>query len=152
MVSLAVRRAAARLCLSLGWQPLHEVPIPNSRRCDLLALRPDGGFVCIEVKSGVRDFLADRKWSDYHAFCDQLFFAVDETFPAKLIPTEVGLIVACVTSPGDPVILRDAPTHKLAPSRRRALLLHFAMLAAGRLSAVEDPAATAAFRTALRAE
>ncbi len=49
--SLAIRRAAARLCGRLGWAPLHEVPLPNGRRADILALRPDGGFVCIEVKS-----------------------------------------------------------------------------------------------------
>ncbi len=54
-----VRRAAARLCLHLGWSPLHEVRLPNGRRADILALRPDGGFVCIEVKSGLPDFLAD---------------------------------------------------------------------------------------------
>ena len=46
--SLAIRRAAARLCGRLGWAPLHEVPLPNGRRADILALRPDGGFVCIE--------------------------------------------------------------------------------------------------------
>ena len=33
--------------------------LPNGRRADILALRPDAGFVCIEVKSGARDFLAD---------------------------------------------------------------------------------------------
>jgi hypothetical protein len=37
-------------------------------------------------------------------------------------------------------------------ARRRALLHRFAVLAAGRLAAVEDPAGFAALRTALRAE
>ena len=58
--SLAIRRATALLCLRLGWSPVHEVPLPNARRADILALRADGGFACIEVKSGLRDFQTDR--------------------------------------------------------------------------------------------
>ena len=79
--ALAIRRAAARLCLRLGWAPLHEVALPNGRRADILALRPDGCFACIEVKSGPRDFLTDLKWQDYREFADELFFAVDVDFP-----------------------------------------------------------------------
>ena len=60
-----IRRAAARLCGRLGWAPLHEVRLPNGRRADILALRPDGGFACIEVKSGLRDFQTDTKWHEY---------------------------------------------------------------------------------------
>ena len=62
--TLSIRRAASRLCGQLAWAALHEVPLPNGRRADILALRPDGGFTCIEVKSGVRDFLTDGKWPD----------------------------------------------------------------------------------------
>ena len=152
LVSAAVRRQAARLCATLGWSALHEVTIPNGRRCDLLALRPDGGFVCIEVKSGVRDFLSDGKWPEYRAYCDALFFAVDETFPLDLIPHEAGLIVACVGVLGEPAVLRHAPAHPIAPARRRALLIQFATLAANRLAAAEDPLYAASFRTALRPE
>ena len=56
-----VRRAAARLCLRLGWAPLHEVRLANGRRADILALQPGSGFVCIEVKSGLRDYLHGRQ-------------------------------------------------------------------------------------------
>ena len=128
------------------------MPIPNGRRCDLLALRPDGDFVCIEVKSGVRDFTSDMKWPDYRQYADALYFAVDETFPIELIPEDVGLIVACIACPGEPEIIRAAPVHRLAPARRRALLHQFATLAAMRLAALEDPAAATAWRVALRAE
>jgi hypothetical protein len=147
--SLSIRRSAARLCGQLAWAALHEVPLPNGRRADLLALCPDGCFICIEVKSGVRDFLADAKWSAYREFCDALYFAVDADFPQSLIPTDVGLIVA---DHGGAEMLRPAPTHPLAPARRRALLHRFAMLAAGRLAASEDPAGTMALRSALRVE
>jgi len=147
--SLAIRRAAARLCGRAGWAPLHEVPLPNFRRADILALRGDAGLVCIEVKSGARDFLADGKWPDYRAFCDALYFAVDEDFPLALLPPDVGLIVAAA---GAADILREAPAHPLAPARRRVLLHRFARLAALRLAAIEDPAGAADLRAALRAE
>ncbi len=147
--ALAVRRAAALLCIRLAWAPVHEVPLPNGRRADILALRPDGGFACIEVKSGPRDFLTDGKWPEYRDFSDALYFAVDADFPAGLIPDEVGLIVAHGT---EAELVRDAPTHPLAPARRRALLHRFAALAATRLAAMEDPVGVAGLRTALRVE
>ncbi len=147
--SLAVRRATARLCGRLGWAPLHEVPLPNGRRADILALRQDGGFACIEVKSGPRDFLTDSKWPDYRDFADALYFAVDDAFPVELVPAEVGLIVA---SEGFADIVREAPVHPLAPSRRRGMLQRFAWIAALRLAAMEDPAGAADLRAALRAD
>lgn len=145
----AVRQAAARLCVLLGWAPIHEVALPNGRRADILALRPDGGFVCIEVKSGARDFLSDAKWPDYRDFCDALYFAVDLDFPPDLLPADVGLIVAAEFSAE---LVREAPAHPLPASRRRALLLRFAFLAASRLVALKDPGALVALRGALRPE
>jgi hypothetical protein len=147
--ALVIRRAVARLCLRLGWAPLHEVPLPSGRRADILALRPDGCFACIEVKSGPRDFLTDLKWQDYRAFADELFFAIDVDFPQDLLPAETGLIVAAGL---EAELLRDAPAHPLSGARRRALLHRFALLAAGRLATFEDPAGVADLRVALRVE
>jgi hypothetical protein len=138
--TLLVRRAAARLCLRLGWAPLHEVRLANGRRADILALQPGGGFVCIEVKSGLRDYLADGKWTEYQPFCDQFFFAVDCDFPRDVLPPETGLIV-CAGLEAD--LLREPLVVRLAPPRRKALLERFAWLAAGRLAAAEDPAGMA---------
>ncbi len=146
---LAVRRATATLCRQLAWVALHELPLPNGRRADLLALRPDGGFVCIEVKSGPRDFLTDGKWTDYREYCDALYFAVDDDFPVELLPESTGLIVACGR---EAEMLRPAPAHPLPPARRRALTHRFATVAAARLAALEDPAVTASLRSALRVE
>jgi hypothetical protein len=115
---------------------LHEVTLPNGRRADILALRPDGGFVCIEVKSGVLDFTSDGKWPAYLDFCDAFFFAVDADFPRTLLPDAVGLIV---TADDEAAMLRDSPVHRMAPARRRALLQRFAMLAACRLENSLDP-------------
>jgi hypothetical protein len=147
--ALAVRRATARLCVLLGWAPVHEVPLPNGRRADILALRPDGSFACIEIKSGPRDFLADQKWPDYREFCDSLYFAVDVDFPQALLPTDAGLIVAAEQIAE---LLHEAPLHPLSGSRRRSLLQRVCFLAASRLALLEDPGAAAALRTALRAE
>ena len=147
--SLAIRRAAARLCVQLGWSPVHEVPLPNHRRADILALRGDGGFACIEVKSGPRDFLTDSKWPEYRIFSDALYFAVDGDFPVTLLPEDTGLIVAC---DGTAELLREAPQHPLAPARRRALMQRFATIAAQRLAWLEDPEAMQGLRVALRAE
>jgi hypothetical protein len=145
----SIRRATARLCLRLGWAPLHEVPLPSGRRADILALRPDGCFACIEVKSGPRDFLTDFKWEDYREFADELFFAVDADFPQELLPVETGLIVAAGL---EAELLREAPAHPLPTARRRALLHRFAWLAAGRVAMLEDPAGVADIRAALRVE
>jgi hypothetical protein len=138
--TLLIRRAAARLCLRLGWVPLHEVRLANGRRADILALQPNSGFVCIEVKSGLRDYLTDAKWTEYQPFCDLFFFAVDADFPSDLLPPETGLIV-CAGREAD--VIREPLHVRLAAPRRKALLERFAWLAAARLAAVEDPTGVA---------
>lgn len=145
----SITRAALRYCAQRGWAPLAEMPLPNGRRADILALAPDGQFAVLEVKSTARDFLADRKWPEYRAYCDQIYFAVDLDFPQVLLPAEAGLVVA---DGPEATLLREAPTHPLAPARRRALLLRFARQAAGRLAALADPAGFAELRAALRLE
>ena len=143
-----IRLEVARLCLALGWTPLHEMTLPDGRRADIMALLPDGRFVCIEIKSGAADFIADRKWQDYRGYSDALYFAVDVDFPQGLLPEGPGVIVACEGAE----ILRVAESHTLAPARRRALLTRFAQLAGMRLSAREDPAGFASLAAAVRAE
>jgi len=131
-----VRRAASRFCRQMGWSPLHEVALANGRRADILALRPDGQIICIEVKSCAADYLSDGKWPEYRDFSDALYFAVDADFPHALLPDDVGVIV---TAALEADLLREAPEHKMAPARRRALLQRFAVLAAARLENVVDP-------------
>lgn len=144
-----VCRAATRFCAMSGWAPVHEMPLPNGRRADILALQPDGCFVVVEVKSCARDFLTDGKWPEYRDYCDRLFFAVDLDFPQELLPEDAGLLVADGTGAA---MLRDAPPHRLAPARRRALLHRYAVVAAGRLAALSDPSSHAELRAALRVE
>ncbi len=147
--TLAVTRAAARFCALRGWAPVEQVPLPDGRRADILALQPAGDFTIIEVKSCARDFLSDGKWTDYRAWCDRLYFAVDLDFPQDLLPEDTGLIIA---EDREAALLREAPEHRLAPARRRSLLHRYAMLAGGRLAALADPAGAAEMRAALRVE
>lgn len=147
--TLAVTRAAVRFCVLRGWAPVEQVPLPDGRRADIVALLPNGDFAILEVKSCARDYLCDAKWADYRAWCDRLFFAVDLDFPQDLLPAEVGLLV---TEDRESALLRDAPEHRLAPARRRALLHRIALLASARLAMLSDPAGAAELRAALRLE
>jgi hypothetical protein len=145
----AVCRAATLFCGMRGWAPVREMPLPNGRRADILALLPDGRFAVVEVKSGARDFLSDQKWPEYREFCDLLYFAVDLDFPQELLPDDVGLLVV---EGREAALLREAPAHPLAPARRRSLLHRYAVTAAGRLAALQDPAGLAELRAALLVE
>jgi hypothetical protein len=125
------------------------MPLPNGRRADILALLPDGSFAVVEVKSCARDFLVDGKWPEYRDYCDWLYFAVDLDFPAALLPADVGVIVVDGL---DAALVREAPSHRLTSPRRRALLHRYAVAAAGRLAALQDPAGVAEIRSALLVE
>jgi hypothetical protein len=125
------------------------MPLPDGRRADVMAITQQCEVVIIEAKSGARDFLTDQKWPSYRAWCDRLFFAVDLDFPQELLPDDVGLLVA---DGRETSLLRDAPSHPMAPARRKSLLLRFAMLAGRRLAAEQDPWGAEELRLALRFE
>ena len=129
-------RGVCRALAQRGFATLVEVPLANGRRADVLALGRDGELVVVEIKSSVVDFKSDRKWQEYRAFCDRLYFAVASGFPSALIPDDCGLIVA---DPFGAAFLREGAALPLAPARRRAMLLRFAALAAGRLRRLTDP-------------
>lgn len=129
-------RGACRALEQLGYVSLVEFPFANGRRADVLALGRSGEFVIVEVKSSVADFRADRKWSIYRDFSDRLYFAVPPDFPRALIPNECGLMVADSFSAA---LLRDGETVRLDPTRRRALTMRFARIAATRLRRLIDP-------------
>ena len=134
--ALAVARGARRYLRALGFATLNELPLPDGRRADIVALGQDGALHIIEVKSSAADFRADTKWQDYRAHCDRLFFAIPQTLPPDIMPPDAGLIVADAYGAE---LLRAAPEHRLAPATRRALLIRFAEAAALRLHALHDP-------------
>ncbi len=127
--TLAVTRGAARLMMAMGYAPLLEVGLPNGRRADIMALSPRGRLAICEVKSGLEDYRADRKWGDYLPFCDAFYFAVAPEFPRQILPEGPGLIVADAF---DGAVIVEPPETPLAPARRKALTVAFARLAAFR--------------------
>jgi len=135
-VAAQVVRGVRRTLAALGHASVVEFTLATGRRADVFAVDGAGTVTIVEVKSGVADFRTDRKWPDYTPFCDRFFFAVPEGFPEGLIPPPWGLIIA---DGYEAAVLREAPEHRLHAARRRALLLRFAIAAAGRLHRLEDP-------------
>jgi hypothetical protein len=136
-IAKELARGVCRALAQQGFATLTEFALATGRRADVLALGRDGELVIVEVKSSVADFRADRKWPEYRAFCDRLYFAVADGFPADLIPGDCGLIRA---DPFGAALLREAPKAPLAAARRRAVTLRFAQVAATRLRRLIDPA------------
>ncbi|MHA6287964.1 DNA repair putative endonuclease MmcB [Maricaulis sp. CAU 1757] len=134
----ALMRGAARLLWQLGYSAIPEFKLPDGRRADLAALGRKGEITIVEVKSGIADFRADGKWTEYSGYCERLYFAVSQRFPHDLIPDEAGLIVA---DGFGGAIVRESPVMALAPARRKALTLRFARAAADRLMRAGEPGA-----------
>ena len=57
-----------------------EMPLPNGRRADLMAIDSKGRFTIVEIKVAKADLIGDGKWTDYLDYCDRFFWAV----PANL--------------------------------------------------------------------
>jgi hypothetical protein len=132
----AIAIGARRLLAGLGFASVTELTLASGRRADIVGLGPDGCIWIIEIKSSVADFRADAKWPAYRDYCDRLLFAVAPDFPTEILPAETGLILADGYGAD---LAREAPEHKLAGARRRAVMLRFAHVAAGRLHALVDP-------------
>lgn len=133
--ALAVRRGLSRLLRDHDCVLLTEFTLASGRRADVIALRPDGSFWIIEIKSSPEDFFADYKWHEYLEFCDQFSFAIPQTMDAGLIPVEAGLVIA---DQWGAEIIRPASQHALHTSRRKALTHSFARSAAQRLQMIVD--------------
>ena len=134
--ALMIARGVRRLLRARGFSSLTELNLTDGRRADIAAINGEGEVMIVEIKSSPADFRADRKWRDYIACCDRLYFAISERTPAELMPSEAGLIVA---DPYGAEILREAELQRMAPPSRRALLLRFAQAAADRLHRLADP-------------
>jgi hypothetical protein len=118
-----------------------EVPLPNGRRADMMAIDARGFLTIVEIKVAKADLVGDCKWTDYLDYCDRFFWAVPAILAPLLqedrfLPGEAGLIVA---DRYDAAILREPVERMLAAARRKAELLRFARRAARRLSAQIDP-------------
>ena len=136
-----VARGVIRLFCRQDLFAICEVPLPNGRRADMMAIDGKGALTIVEIKVAKADLLGDVKWTDYLDYCDRFFWAVPPDLASicdgeRFMPNEAGLIVA---DRYDAVLMRDATHRPLAPARRKAELLRFARRAARRLSAQIDP-------------
>ncbi len=130
-----VARGVSRLLLQEGFSPILEFTLANGRRLDVAALGPDGTVAGVEIKVAVADLKTDIKWPDYLDFCELFYFAIPPEFPDELVPPDTGLIVA---DRFGGAIVRPSPLLSIHASRRKAVTLRFAKLAAERLNAVTD--------------
>ncbi len=140
-VATDVARGVTRLLCRQDLFAICEMPLPNGRRADLMAIDAKGGLTIVEIKVAKADLVGDAKWTDYLEYCDRFFWAVPPALAGLLdqeryLPTEAGLIVA---DRYDAAVVRPAALRPLAPARRKAEVLRFARRAARRLSAQIDP-------------
>ena len=140
--ALMVARGVRRMLRAHGFSSIAELGLLSGRRADIVALHPDGTVHIIEIKSSVADFRADAKWQDYRAHCDRLYFAIADSVPPDIMPSDAGLMLADAYGAH---LLREAPEHRMPPATRRAVLLRFAQTAADRLHGLGDPGALAAY-------
>lgn len=136
MVTAAdVARGVSRLLMQEGFSPILEFSLSNGRRLDVAALGPDGTIAGVEIKVALADLRTDLKWPDYLEFCELFYFAIPPDFPDEFVPPGTGLIVA---DRYGGAIVRPAPQSLLHASRRRAVTLRFAKVAAERLATALD--------------
>jgi hypothetical protein len=131
--AIAVARGVSRLLIQEGYSPILEFTLANGRRLDVAALGPDGTMVGVEIKVALADLKGDLKWPEYLEFCELFYFAIPPDFPDEYVPTGTGLIVA---DRYGGAIVRPSPRSVLHPSRRKAVTLSFARVAAERLSQI----------------
>ena len=131
--ALGVARGVSRLLIQEGYSPILEFTLANGRRLDVAALGADGTMVGVEIKVALADLRGDQKWPDYLEFCELFYFAIPPDFPDEYVPAGTGLIVA---DRYGGAIVRPSPRTVLHPSRRKAVTLSFARVAAERLSQI----------------
>ena len=142
MAAQDVARGITRLFFHQDVFALCEVPLPNGRRADMVAIDGAGLISIVEIKVSRADLMGDGKWHDYLDYCDRFFWAVPAGFDLGPFEEECfrpgvcGLIVA---DRYDAAVIREAPVRKLAPARRKAETLRFARRAARRLAGDLDP-------------
>jgi hypothetical protein len=135
-----VARGASRLLLQEGYSPILEFTLANGRRLDVAALGGDGCMLGVEIKVALPDLRGDMKWPEYLEFCDHFYFAIPPDFPDEFVPDGTGLIVA---DRYGGAIVRRSPQWPLHASRRKAVTLRFAKVAAERLASVIELTADA---------
>jgi hypothetical protein len=142
LIAQDVARGVSRLFFRQDLFAICEVPLPNGRRADMMAICPKGLLTIVEIKVSRADLLGDQKWPDYLDYCDRFFWAVPQGFGLEPFGEEArgpalsGLIVA---DRYDAAVIREPLLRPLAAARRKAETLRFARRAARRIVGDLDP-------------
>ena len=142
LTAIDVCRGVTRLFAQAGLTVLAEVPLPNGRRADLLAIDTKGQITIVEVKVSRADLHGDGKWPDYCDWCDRFYWALADGLGHAILdtppyrPDMAGLIIADRYAAA---VVRDAAVEPIAPARRKAELLRVARLAMRRTMVANDP-------------
>ena len=142
-IAAEVARGVIRLFCRQDLFAICEVPLPNGRRADMMAIDGKGALTIVEIKVAKADLLGDVKWTDYLDYCDRFFWAVPAGFDLGPFESECfqpGLCGLIVADRYDAAVVREPALRKLAPARRKVETLRFARRAARRLVGDLDPA------------
>src|SRR6476469_1467993 len=98
-IAADVARGVTRLFCRQDLFAVCEMPLPNGRRADLMAIDGKGAFTIVEIKVAKADLVGDAKWLDYLDYCDRFFWAVPPHLARILeeeryLPGAAGLIGA----------------------------------------------------------
>lgn len=132
--AMLVRRGVQILLNDMRHAILPELSLASGRRADLISLTDKGEIWIVEIKTSIEDFRVDRKWPDYRAHCDRLFFATHADVPLEIFPPDCGLLLSDGYGAH---MIREAPEHRLPPATRKAVTLSFSRAAAQRLMIAE---------------
>ena len=140
-IAAEVARGVTRLFCRQDLFAICEMPLPNGRRADMMAIDARGELTIVEIKVAKADLVGDGKWLDYLEYCDRFYWAVPPQLASiceteRFLPGEAGLSGAARY---DAVRARAAAYRPLAAARRTSELLHFARRAARRLATQIDP-------------
>lgn len=142
ITAIDVCRGVTRLFAQAGLVAIPEVPLPNGRRADLLAIDAKGQITIVEVKVSRADLIGDGKWPDYWQWCDRFYWALADGLDPAILdtpsyrPDMAGLIIA---DRYGAAVMREAAVEPIASARRKAELLRVARLAMRRLMVTADP-------------
>ncbi|MFN6934304.1 MAG: MmcB family DNA repair protein [Tsuneonella sp.] len=140
--AVAVCRGINRLFARNDIWCVAEMPLRNGRRADLMGIDPKGRIVIVEVKVSRADLVGDGKWPDYLDFCDRFYWGVPPGIDRTILdgldfqPDCCGVIVA---DGYDAELVRPAPSHPLAPARRKVEVERLARTALRRGIVAADP-------------
>ena len=141
-----VCRGVTRLFAQAGQTAIPEVPLPNGRRADLLAIDAKGQVTIVEIKVSRADLHGDGKWPDYCGWCDRFYWALAAGLDPAILATKAyrpdmaGLIIA---DRYGAAVVREAAVELIATARRKAEMLRIARLSMRRLMFAADSALAA---------